>query len=243
MGKNIRDFHEIVVFCGAGLSAESGIPTYRGKGGMWEKYDWQDYACQSAFLTDPEKVWVFHEQRRLAVAACAPNAGHKVLSEMEKERPNVTVVTQNIDGLQHRAGSKAVLELHGSLWRVRCEPEKKLIEAADLVMASLKCDCGAWLRPDIVWFGDSMKEAVFTAASRAIESCDLFIGVGTSGVVYPAAALPSLALKNGATMIEINLEETPASALYEYTMRGPASQMLKDLWEAEDILGLVSETP
>jgi NAD-dependent deacetylase len=241
MGRSLRDFKNAVIFCGAGISAESGIATYRGKGGTWEKYNWEEYACQAAFDENPEKVWTFHEERRAGVAPCEPNDGHRVIAEMEEELKEVTVVTQNIDGLQSRAGSKNVLELHGSLWRVRCDAERKTIDASDPLMASLLCECGEWLRPDIVWFGDGMKVDIFRNAENAIKSCDLFIGVGTSGVVYPAAALPSLAIKNGATMIEINLEETPASPLYEYCMRGTASQMLKELWETDDVLGLLSD--
>lgn len=238
MGQCLRDFERVVIFTGAGISAESGIPTYRGKGGTWDQYNWQDYACQAAFYRDPEKVWEFHEMRRSTVAACDPNDGHRIIAEMEAELPQLTVVTQNIDGLHQKAGSKNVLEFHGSLWRARCEKENRMHDISDLVMASWKCDCGEWLRPDIVWFGDGMKADVLSKATKAIRECDLFIGIGTSGVVYPAAGLPSLALENGATMIEINLEDTPLSALYEYCARGPASQMLKELWEAEEILGL-----
>ena len=119
----LRDFRKIVFFTGAGLSAESGIPTYRGKGGMWTEYDYEDYACQRAFDRDPDKVWDFHDKRRAAVAACEPNAGHRVIAEIQKAQPGTVVVTQNIDGLHARAGSADVVELHGSLWRVRCDPE------------------------------------------------------------------------------------------------------------------------
>lgn len=235
---SLRSFGRVVVFCGAGISAESGVPTYRGKGGTWNKYDWQEYACQEAFDRNPEKVWQFHEMRRNAVLDCEPNEAHKVLVEMEAELPEFTIVTQNIDGLHQRAGSKNVLELHGSLWRVRCEMEDKVLDFLDPIPVSYRCQCEAWLRPDIVWFGDSMREQVFTEALKAIQECQLLISVGTSGVVYPAAALPELAMQNGATMIEVNPEETAVSHLYEYVMRQPASVALRELWEAEDILDL-----
>lgn len=221
-----RDFERIVFFTGAGLSAESGIPTYRGKGGIWKEYDYEDYACQRAFDRDPEKVWDFHDKRREAVARCAPNAGHTTIAELQREKPKTTIVTQNIDGLHARAGGRDVVELHGSLWRVRCDRERTVREDTSVPIASRTCACGAYLRPDIVWFEDSLDHRVLRRAREALEQADLIVSIGTSGVVYPAADLPRIAVQAGAVSVKINLEDTPVSDLYEHRLRGKASDML-----------------
>ena len=225
----LRDFDRIVFFTGAGMSAESGIPTYRGSGGIWKEYAYEEYACQRAFERDPEKVWDFHDKRRAAVAACEPNAGHRVVAEVQAGRPGTIVVTQNIDGLHQRAGTKEVIELHGSLWRVRCDDEGLVRDDHSLPMSPRRCSCGAYLRPDIVWFEDTLDARVVRRASEALDGCDLLVSVGTSAVVYPAAELPRIAMARGATTVEINLEDTPVSALYKYRMRGKASEILEEL--------------
>jgi NAD-dependent deacetylase len=222
-----RDFEKIVFFTGAGLSAESGIPTYRGRGGIWAKYDYEDYACQRAFDRDPERVWDFHDKRRAAVAACEPNPGHQVIAGVQADRPETRVVTQNIDGLHQRAGAGSVIELHGSLWRVRCDGDRTVRDDTTVPMTPRRCACGAYLRPDIVWFEDSLDPEVLDAARSALEACDLLVSVGTSGVVYPAAELPRLAMRRGATTVEINLEDTPVSGLYQHRLRGKASELLE----------------
>lgn len=222
-----RDFDRIVFFTGAGLSSESGIPTYRGKGGIWKEYDYEDYACQRAFDRDPDKVWDFHDKRREAVARCAPNAGHRIIAELQRDKPETTIVTQNIDGLHARAGGRDVVELHGSLWRVRCDRERTMREDTSVPIASRTCACGAYLRPDIVWFEDSLDHRVVRRAREALEEADLIVSIGTSGVVYPAADLPRIAVQAGAVSVEINLEDTPVSDLYEHRLRGKASEMLE----------------
>ncbi len=221
-----RNFERIVFFTGAGLSAESGIPTFRGKGGVWSQYDYKEYACQEAFERDPEKVWDFLDVRRGAVGKCEPNAGHRVIAEVQKAKPATAIVTQNVDGLHARAGGRDVIELHGSLWRVRCDRERVVRKDASVSMGSRKCSCGEYLRPDIVWFGDMLDERVVRRAIKALESADLIVSVGTSGVVYPAADLPRIAVRGGATSVEINLEDTPVSEMFEYRLRGPASEWL-----------------
>lgn len=228
---SLGDFNNIVFFSGAGLSAESGIPTYRGRGGVWEQYNWEEYACQRAFEADPEKVWDFHDKRRAAVAACEPNAGHHVIAAVERAKPNTTAITQNIDGLHQRVGSRNIIELHGSLWRVRCEREGKVTEDFDIPINPRQCSCGAYWRPDIVWFGDLLNRDTLNTAAETLSRCDLLVSVGTSGVVYPAAELPRIAMDQGATTIEINLEETPVSHLYQHILRGKASKVLAALWE------------
>ncbi|MDB4938079.1 MAG: NAD-dependent protein deacetylase of family [Labilithrix sp.] len=223
------DYERIVFFTGAGLSAESGIPTYRGKGGMWSEYDYEDYACERAFRRDPEKVWDFHDKRRAAVFACEPNDGHRIIAEVQRERPGTVVITQNIDGLHQRSGATDVIELHGSLWRVRCDREHVVRDDASVPMSPRKCSCGAYWRPDIVWFEDSLDQRNLRRAHELLESCDLVVSIGTSGVVYPAADLPRIAMRSGATSVEINLDETPVSALYQHRLRGKASEMLASM--------------
>lgn len=223
------DFQRILFFTGAGLSAESGIPTYRGKGGMWSEYDYEDYACQRAFVRDPEKVWDFHDKRRAAVAACEPNEGHRIIAEVQRARPGTAIVTQNIDGLHQRSGASDVVELHGSLWRVRCDAERIVRDDTSVPMSPRTCTCGAYLRPDIVWFEDSLNPKTLGRAQELLEQCDLIVSVGTSGVVYPAAELPRVAMRSGATTVEINLEDTPVSELYRYRLRGKASDMLASM--------------
>jgi NAD-dependent deacetylase len=225
-----QDYEHIVFFTGAGMSAESGVPTYRGRGGVWSQYRWEEFACQEAFDADPEKVLRFHELRRAAVLACRPHAGHIAIAELEKRHPRVTVVTQNIDGMHQRAGSWNVIELHGSLWRLRC-PREGLSEDMGEKYESYTCGkCGSWLRPDIIWFGDMLDQGVMSEAIAAIRRCDLFISIGTSGVVYPAAGFPRFAKENDARCIEINPEANEMSSLYDEAFRDAAGKVLPGLF-------------
>lgn len=222
----LADFERIVFFTGAGLSAESGIPTYRGHGGIWNEYNYEDYACQRAFDRDPDKVWDFHDKRRAAVAACEPNAGHRAISAVQQDKPATVVITQNIDGLHVRAGSRDLIELHGSLWRVRCDREGTVRDDTSVPMQPRRCACGAYFRPDIVWFEDQLDHRVLRRAQEALAQADLIVSIGTSGVVFPAAHLPRIAVAAGAVSVEINLEDTPVSELYQHRLRGKASEML-----------------
>jgi NAD-dependent deacetylase len=225
-----ESYKSIVFFTGAGMSAESGVPTYRGRGGVWSQYEWEEYACQEAFISDPEKVLKFHELRRQSVLKCSPHAGHRVIAELEKGHPYVRVVTQNIDGMHQRAGSKNVTELHGSLWRLRC-PSHGIFEDIGETFKACKCErCGDWLRPDIVWFGDMLDQDVITEANLIIRHCDLFISIGTSGIVWPAAGFPKVAKENGAYCIEINPEPNEMSHLYDATVRETAGNALPALF-------------
>jgi NAD-dependent deacetylase len=225
-----KDYEHIVFFTGAGMSAESGVPTYRGRGGVWSQYRWEEYACQEAFDADPEKVLKFHEMRRAAVLACKPHAGHAAIAELGKRHPRVTVVTQNIDGMHQRAGSWNVIELHGSLWRLRC-PYDGVTEDIGEKFRSYTCEkCGGWLRPDIIWFGDMLDQGVMSEAIAAIRRCDLFVSIGTSGVVYPAAGFPRFAKENNARCIEINPEPNEMSSLYDEAIRNTAGNVLPGLF-------------
>ena len=228
-GIHLLDYKNIVFFTGAGMSAESGVPTYRGSGGIWHKYNWEEFACQDAFERNPTKVLDFHELRRKSVLECQPHKGHKFISELQKSYNGVTVVTQNIDGMHQRAGTENVIELHGSLWHLRCDNFDIAIDDIGETFAKIKCDCGKILRPDIVWFGDMLNPQVIQQASNAIQKCDLFISIGTSGVVWPAAGFPNEAKGNGAYCIEINPERTELSSLYDEVINCKASEIGKYL--------------
>lgn len=221
----------IVFFTGAGMSAESGVPTYRGKGGIWHEYNWEEYACQEAWEMYPNNVFDFHDLRREEALKCKPHTGHEIITEVQKKYSNVTIVTQNIDGMHQRAGSQNVIELHGSIWRVRCEREGLIKEDLNRgAFAERKCECGAWLRPDIVWFSDMLNSDVLRKADEAISQCDLFISIGTSGVVWPAAGYPQLAKSSGAVCVEINPEDSEQSFLYDHIIRGTAGNMLAEIF-------------
>ena len=214
------------------MSAESGVPTYRGLGGIWHEYRWEDYACQNAFNNHPEGVLDFHELRRIEALKCIPHSGHEIITQIQDNKPNTVIITQNIDGMHQRAGTDHVVELHGSLWRLRCETEGKIIDDLDRGhYTSRKCTCGRWLRPDIIWFQDSLIETTVQEATTAITSCDLFISIGTSAMVWPAAGYPKLAKESGAYCIEINPEETELSPLYDQCIRSTASHGLTQLFQ------------
>jgi NAD-dependent deacetylase len=226
---SIWDFERPVFFTGAGMSAESGVPTYRGKGGTWSEYHPEEVACQAAFERDPEKVWDFHEMRRKNTMACRPHRGHAAITEVQRKKPGMRIVTQNIDGMHQRAGTTDVIELHGSLWRLRCDAAGERVFNDEIPLKSRRHPSGAYWRPDIVWFGDMLRGDVIDEAIRALEGCDLLVSVGTSAVVHPAAELPLIARRAGATLIEINPEETPLSHAYEHHLRMPASEALLEL--------------
>ena len=226
--------HPIVFFTGAGISAESGVPTYRGAGGIWGRYAWQDYACQRAFDRDPDKVLDFHEERRRRVLACAPHAGHARIAQLQARDPGVAIITQNTDGLHSRAGAREVLELHGSLWRLRCAKHGRSDDVAAGAFARRTCgECGMRLRPDIVWFEDPVDARLFARAERLIRACGTFVAVGTSAVVYPAAGLIQVAREAGAHMIELNLADSELSGLFDEHWRGPASRLLCERFPLE----------
>lgn len=230
MTLSVTDYSRVVFFTGAGMSAESGVPTYRGAGGIWKEYDYESCACEPAFKRDPEHVWEFHNYRRDLVSKCDPNPGHDLVARAEQVIDDVTVVTQNIDGLHQLAGSTQVLELHGSLWQVRCDKCGWRGSGREVPLADLTCpDCGAFKRPNIVWFGDSLFMDVLEAVQDAITNCELLVSIGTSAVVYPAAQLPLLAKRAGATLVEINLEDTPLSDAYDHRLRGKATEMLASI--------------
>ena len=228
---SLGHYHKIIFFTGAGMSAESGVPTYRGRGGIWNEYKWEEYACQNAFNKNPEFVLDFHQLRRTEALKCKPHLGHTIISNIENLKKNTFIITQNIDGMHQRANSKNVIELHGSLWRLRCEKEGIVIEdKMDGKFSKTICECGEWLRPDIIWFEDMLKEDIIAQANQKIIESDLFISIGTSGMVWPAASYPSLAKSSGSFCIEINPEETELSKLYDQVIRLSASDALDQLF-------------
>ncbi len=225
----LRDARRVVAFTGAGVSAESGVATFRGAGGLWEGRRVQDVASPEAFRADPLSVWRFYEERRRNVARVRPNPAHLTLARWQERFPTYTLATQNVDGLHQAAGSRAVLELHGSLWRVRCvacgrERPEALVPLPQLPPACAVC--GAMERPTVVWFGEHLPPAVMAAAQAAAETCEVMVVVGTSAVVYPAAGLVALAAEAGAQVIEVNPEPSALAHLAGVTLRAPAGEAL-----------------
>jgi NAD-dependent protein deacetylase/lipoamidase len=225
----LRQAEKIIFVTGAGISQESGIPTFRGKDGFWRKYDAMKLATIDAFYENPKLVWEWYEERRQNILGAKPNAGHVAIAELEKHKP-VHVLTQNIDGLHQRAGSKSVYELHGSIVTIKCTAcnFKDKIPSSFSKLPPL-CKCGNILRPDVVWFGEPLPQDVWQAAMTQASSCDAMIVVGTSLVVSPANLLPVYAKQNGAVMIEVNPEETPMSASMDLSVRSSAAKALPEL--------------
>ena len=237
----MRSSNSVAVLTGAGISAESGIATFRGMGGLWNDVPIEEVATPWGFAKDPLKVWRFYEARREQVATCRPNPGHLALARLESESEGqFTLITQNVDGLHHDAGNRNILEVHGSLWRVRCtgcheEHDERTVPFDPLPP---RCACGKMLRPAIVWFGEMLPEAIFQSAIAAAESASLFLVVGTSGVVEPAASLARMATSNGAVVWEVNPEPTPLTPLCDRSWQAPAGRVMDEVVdEALRVLG------
>ncbi len=219
----------VAVFTGAGVSAESGIPTFRGAGGLWEGSPVEEVATPQGFAADPGKVWRFYEARRVNVSRCRPNRAHEVLARWQDRFASCCLATQNVDGLHQLAGARDVLELHGSLWRLRCTSCGRARADRQVPLPELPphCgQCGAMERPDIVWFGEALPSRVFTAAVDAARTCQVLLAVGTMAVVYPAAGIIEAAAASGARVIEVNPEPSALAYLAEIALRGPAGEML-----------------
>jgi NAD-dependent deacetylase len=228
----------VCILTGAGISAASGIKTFRDAGGLWEDHRVEQVATLEGFEEDPALVWRFYNARRKAADRASPNAAHLALARMELAlkrqsgtRMSFTILTQNIDGLHQQAGSQNVLELHGSVWQVRCMDCEEISEDYPLELPiPARCDdCGALLRPNVVWFGEMLDRAVLDAAEQAIQKCDLLLVVGTSAVVQPAASFPLLASRRGIPIIEVNTEVTPVSVYATVALKGPAEILLPEL--------------
>lgn len=224
----------IAAMTGAGVSRESGIHTFREKGGLWETVDVEKMASLSGFLSDPEKVWRWYMDRHKSVLEAKPNPGHIALAELEKRAPSFTLITQNIDGLHQVAGSVNVLELHGSIRRTRCLEEGTVFASWPEPEAELppRCECGALLRPDVVWFGEGLPQDVLRDSFVKSRGCDVMLVVGTSAVVQPAGLIPLEARQNGAFVIEVNPESTAISDFVDVSILEQSGSALPRLLDA-----------
>lgn len=216
---------DVVVLTGAGVSAESGVPTFRdAQTGLWAQFDPRELATPDAFERDPHLVWKWYAWRRELVTRADPNPAHRALVALEDEARAFTLITQNVDDLHRRAGSRNLLELHGNIQRSKCSVEGVVVQGHDEDVELPRCPvCGAYLRPDVVWFGEMLDAWTLGEAERLARHCDVFVSIGTSAEVYPAAALPQAAKQAGALVIEINPEETPVSAYADQVWREAAS--------------------
>lgn len=238
LGQALDEAERVVALTGAGISAESGVPTFRGPGGLWRNYSPERLATPEAFAENPRLVWEWYDWRRSLVRKAEPNAGHRALVELERRKTggtpasgSFTLVTQNVDGLHDRAGSRNVVKLHGDIWLVRCvgcgtEERNEHVPLPDLPP---RCRCGALLRPGVVWFGEPLPGAAWQRAVEASRRAQVFLVIGTSAVVYPAAGLAEVARAAGAKLAIINAEPTPLDPLADWVLHGPAGELLPRL--------------
>lgn len=225
----LQNAEKVVVFTGAGMSAESGIPTFRGEDGIWKKLRPEELANFNAFMKNPELVFEWYQHRRNIIEKCEPNPGHYAIAEMEKHFKKVTIVTQNIDALHHRAGSKNILELHGNITRNYCLSCNTFYNSNEIKFIERKpiCEnCGGLVRPDVVWFGEGLPQDIWNEAEQAAKFCDLCIIVGTSGVVYPAAYIPMYAKEANAYVVDINISPSELSSRCDLFLSGKSGEIL-----------------
>jgi len=237
--EHLASARAITVLTGAGISADSGIPTFRGKDGLWKNFKAQDLATPEAFARNPRLVWEWYDWRRGLIASKSPNAGHHALVEMEKRHPQFTLITQNVDGFHDLAGSHNPIELHGNIWKVRCTKCGQISINRDIPIQILPyCQsvstyrsdgCQGLLRPHIVWFGESLNESDIEKSVAALQSCDLMLVIGTSGIVQPAASFVEMAKSSGAYVVEVNLDPSSQSHFVDEVLTGRASEVLPSL--------------
>jgi NAD-dependent deacetylase len=229
----LKKADRVAVLTGAGISAESGVPTFRGDEGLWQNYRATDLATPEAFVRDPELVWKFYNWRRDLISRVTYNPAHKALAQMEGLVPNFTLITQNVDGLHLLAGSRNLLELHGNLWKVRCTKCHKItVDRSTELGISPKCaSCGGLLRPHVVWFGESLDPSILNQSIDASRMSQVMLVIGTSSLVQPAASLAVEAKSGGAVVAEINLETTPHSHLMDISLLGKAGEIVPKLVE------------
>jgi len=226
----LTNARKIAALTGAGISAESGIPTFRGSGGLWEGYPVEKVATPEGFEKDPSLVWRFYDERRVNIANARPNRAHEVLAKMERIY-DLWIITQNIDGLHQRAGNENVIELHGNIWRVKCTQCGISYYNYEVPLKKIppRCKrCGGLLRPDVVWFGEPVYDV--ERAYKVAEECDVMLVVGTSAQVYPAAYIPRLAWSHRAKVIEINPNDTPVSRYADFVIRKKATVALDEIY-------------
>ena len=235
--EQLKASRAIVFFSGAGISAESGIPTFRGKDGIWNKLRPEELANFDAFIRNPHIVWEWYNYRKSIIHQSKPNDGHFAIVEMEKYIEDVVVITQNVDNLHRRAGSKTIYELHGNIEKNFCVKCKKHYDAElNFKNGVPKCVCGGLIRPDVVWFGEFLPANQFQLSEKAARECDIFFIVGTSAVVYPAASLVHVAKSNRAFLVEVNTEETEASSFADISLLGESGKILPQIVEQMKIL-------
>ncbi|HAA03783.1 MAG TPA: NAD-dependent deacylase [Syntrophobacteraceae bacterium] len=231
LSEKLKRADRVAVLTGAGVSAESGVPTFRGADGLWRQYRATDLATPEAFERDSALVWEFYNWRRELLAPLNPNAAHRALVELEQRFSQFTLITQNIDGLHQQAGSRKVVELHGNIWYVRCTICQGVSEDRRVPLPGMPvCNaCGGLLRPHVVWFGEMLEPEILEHAYASIGECQVMLVVGTSALVQPAASMGLYARRQGAFVAEINLESTPNSDLLDLSLLGKAGEILPKL--------------
>jgi NAD-dependent deacetylase len=219
---------KVVVLTGAGISAESGVPTFRGEDGLWKKFRPEELATFDAFMANPELVWEWYEYRRRIIEEIKPNPAHLALVKFQNYFDKFDLVTQNVDGLHHQAGSKNVVELHGNIKRNKCIRCGAKYETLEKVIQGIppKCPCGGNIRPDVVWFGEMLPQEALNYAFQVSSDCDLFFSVGTSAIVHPAASLPLIAKRSGAYVVEVNIEPTEIFHVVDESLIGKAGEIM-----------------
>jgi len=235
IANKLSNARHVAVLTGAGVSAESGVPTFRDAGGLWAKYDPQQLATEAAFRADPDLVWRWYSWRRQLIANVNPNPGHFALAALHDMFPRFSLVTQNVDNLHQRAGSREVHELHGNIERSRCMICEAVFHGDEAPPGEhvLQCSCGGAIRPDVVWFGEQLPEKELRFATEAAVDCDVFLTIGTSGQVYPAAQLPLIAKQQGGAMlIEINPEPSALASMVDECICSPSGEVLPRLLDA-----------
>jgi len=235
LAASLRRAQAVTVLTGAGISAESGVPTFRdAQTGLWARYRPEELATPEAFLRDPKMVWEWYLHRRETLGRAEPNAGHFALADIERRVPSFTLVTQNVDGLHAKAGSRNLIELHGNIVRTKCFGAGHPIDRLpDDARVPPHCPlCGSRLRPDVVWFGEMLPEGAMERATEAAIACDVFLCVGTSALVYPAAELPAIAKHGGALVIEVNPDPSPVADFADFTLAAAAGIALPALVNA-----------
>lgn len=228
LGEKLRNAEFVVVLTGAGISSESGIPTFRGQDGLWKNYQAEELATPDAFARDPKLVWEWYEWRRGIISQAKPNPAHYAIAELEKMAQDFLLITQNVDNLHRVAGSQQIIELHGNIFGNKCSKCNQVFEEVPPPETiSPQCSCGGLIRPDVVWFGESIPrlQEAFNASSR----CDFMLVVGTSGIVEPAASLPAIAKRASAFVLEVNLNKTPITYVADCSLFGKAGEILPQL--------------
>ncbi len=236
----LRQARHVVIFTGAGVSAESGIPTFRDEsGGLWGEYDLDEFATRAGFKKDPALVWGWYESRRKQAMRAQPNPAHIAIAHLAQHVEKLTIITQNIDDLHERAGCVEVMHLHGSFFTPRCfacaRPYNKLLDSPDVDSSNIRQEpprcarCNGRIRPGVVWFGEQLQRDIYRPAQRAAHSCDVIFSIGTSSLIYPAAALPFEAAARGISVVQINPSATDLDAKASFNLRGRAGDIMPRL--------------